>query len=151
MYQLIGIPAIKFWTTQFFCSAKKIIDSQITLFRYQCVGKKIHHSDLTGKWKCIITTRMVSDDRCLPLLKIYPTMISRFPIAWVNVTRQESLEDNSRSIQNVREAGAIVHLVAKNEDIVIITSYSTQIAVKFILSSFVIPKSGNFYLNSVNL
>uniref|UniRef100_A0A915I5C4 DNA2/NAM7 helicase-like C-terminal domain-containing protein n=1 Tax=Romanomermis culicivorax TaxID=13658 RepID=A0A915I5C4_ROMCU len=61
-------------------------------------------------------------------------MISRFPIAWVNVTRQESLEDNSPSIQNIQEATAIVNLMAslmglqmfKNEDIIIITSYSAQ-------------------------
>uniref|UniRef100_A0A915L867 DNA2/NAM7 helicase-like C-terminal domain-containing protein n=1 Tax=Romanomermis culicivorax TaxID=13658 RepID=A0A915L867_ROMCU len=61
-------------------------------------------------------------------------MISRFPIAWVNFTRQESLEDNSHSTQNVQEARAIVNLAAtligvqkfKNEDIIIITSYSAQ-------------------------
>uniref|UniRef100_A0A915J4I4 DNA2/NAM7 helicase-like C-terminal domain-containing protein n=1 Tax=Romanomermis culicivorax TaxID=13658 RepID=A0A915J4I4_ROMCU len=62
-------------------------------------------------------------------------MISGFPIAWVNVTGQESLRYNSRSIQNVKEARAIVNLAAtliglqkfKNEDIVIITSYSAQV------------------------
>uniref|UniRef100_A0A915JY59 DNA2/NAM7 helicase-like C-terminal domain-containing protein n=1 Tax=Romanomermis culicivorax TaxID=13658 RepID=A0A915JY59_ROMCU len=75
------------------------------------------------------------EDRYLPLPKNNPTMISQFPIAWVNVTGQESLENNSHSIQNIQEARAIVNLVAslismekfKNEDIHIITSYSTQI------------------------
>uniref|UniRef100_A0A915IRH7 DNA2/NAM7 helicase-like C-terminal domain-containing protein n=1 Tax=Romanomermis culicivorax TaxID=13658 RepID=A0A915IRH7_ROMCU len=62
-------------------------------------------------------------------------MISGFWIAWVKVTGQESLEDNSCSIQNVQEARAIVNFMAtltstqkfKNEDIIIITSYSTQV------------------------
>uniref|UniRef100_A0A915KWJ5 DNA2/NAM7 helicase-like C-terminal domain-containing protein n=1 Tax=Romanomermis culicivorax TaxID=13658 RepID=A0A915KWJ5_ROMCU len=75
------------------------------------------------------------DDRYLPLPTSYPTVISGFPIAWVNVTGQESSQDNSRSIQNIKEARAIVNLVAtliglqkfKNENIVIITSYSSQV------------------------
>uniref|UniRef100_A0A915KY09 DNA2/NAM7 helicase-like C-terminal domain-containing protein n=1 Tax=Romanomermis culicivorax TaxID=13658 RepID=A0A915KY09_ROMCU len=75
------------------------------------------------------------DDRYLPLPTNYPTMISGFPIAWVNVTGQESLRYNSCSIQNVKEARAVVNLAAtliglqkfKNEDIVIITSHSVQV------------------------
>uniref|UniRef100_A0A915KMQ7 Uncharacterized protein n=1 Tax=Romanomermis culicivorax TaxID=13658 RepID=A0A915KMQ7_ROMCU len=39
------------------------------------------------------------DDRYLPLPTNYPTMISGFRIAWVNVTGQESSQDNSPSIQ----------------------------------------------------
>uniref|UniRef100_A0A915JHE8 DNA2/NAM7 helicase-like C-terminal domain-containing protein n=1 Tax=Romanomermis culicivorax TaxID=13658 RepID=A0A915JHE8_ROMCU len=77
---------------------------------------------------------MRGTDRYLPLPKTYPTMISGFPIAWVNVTGLESLEDNSGLIQNIQEARAVVHLAAslmgvqkfKNEDIITITSYSTQ-------------------------
>uniref|UniRef100_A0A915HMX4 DNA2/NAM7 helicase-like C-terminal domain-containing protein n=1 Tax=Romanomermis culicivorax TaxID=13658 RepID=A0A915HMX4_ROMCU len=78
---------------------------------------------------------MYNTDRYLQLPKTYLTMISGFPIVWVNVTSLESLEDNSHLIQNVREARAIGNLVAsligmqkfKNEDIVIMTSYSAKV------------------------
>uniref|UniRef100_A0A915HWL9 DNA2/NAM7 helicase-like C-terminal domain-containing protein n=1 Tax=Romanomermis culicivorax TaxID=13658 RepID=A0A915HWL9_ROMCU len=75
-----------------------------------------------------------SDNRLLLLLKTYPTMITGFPIAWINATSLELLEDNSRSIQNIQGARAIVDLAAnligvqkfKNEDIIVITSYNAQ-------------------------
>uniref|UniRef100_A0A915IN84 DNA2/NAM7 helicase-like C-terminal domain-containing protein n=1 Tax=Romanomermis culicivorax TaxID=13658 RepID=A0A915IN84_ROMCU len=84
-------------------------------------------------------------------------MISGFPIAWVNVRGQESLENSSRSLQNVQEARVIVNLVAslismqkfKNEDMFIITSYSAQVKLLWntVLEACKAIKAGTYLQN----
>uniref|UniRef100_A0A915IVJ5 DNA2/NAM7 helicase-like C-terminal domain-containing protein n=1 Tax=Romanomermis culicivorax TaxID=13658 RepID=A0A915IVJ5_ROMCU len=79
-------------------------------------------------------TKKVIEDHILPLPESFLTMMTGYSIAWIHIATEESVDKNSRSMQNIGEAIACINLAASligqhkmcSDHIIIIMSYSTQ-------------------------